>query len=255
MVKLYQFRTRCRSSSRSKPKPRPDGWSAGRRRRNHGLPPRAARRHRLPHKAGCARSSDPWSAKTRRLPPPWHLATAHRFLRAGFHEGSRSRRMSQDRLVPTLRRILDRFGVRVFLCSLEPRNVILYRETVLPAKSNGAGERIRTPDQRFTKPLLYLLSYAGAAPILLLAGTLRTTSLGGATTARGRRRPIRGYAARPAVTPPPATERIPRFTVRLGTHRRRFGPARGDDRARRGSARRVPARPRSAPGEADTSRR
>ena len=37
-----------------------------------------------------------------------------------------------------------------------------------PTSNDGAGERIRTPDQRFTKPLLYQLSYAGNGAILLL---------------------------------------------------------------------------------------
>lgn len=37
------------------------------------------------------------------------------------------------------------------------------------AGNDGAGTRIRTADPRFTKPLLYPLSYAGNGAILLLA--------------------------------------------------------------------------------------
>lgn len=48
----------------------------------------------------------------------------------------------------------------------------------------GAGSRNRTHDQRFTKPLLYQLSYAGYARDFTRAGT------GGATTGAKTARPV-----------------------------------------------------------------
>src|SRR5579862_1302648 len=42
---------------------------------------------------------------------------------------------------------------------------------------NDAGRETRTPDQRFTKPLLYQLSYAGAASILAPAAARKRAPL------------------------------------------------------------------------------